>query len=110
MADINDRITALSPAQRALLEHRLKKRDTVATRAPVIPRQTNRTSAPLSFAQQRLWLLDQLEPRNPAYNRPAFLRLTGPLHLTALEQGLSAIVHRHEALRTTFAAVEGHPV
>ena len=58
---------------------------------------------PLSFAQQRLWFIDQLEPGISAYNIPAAVRLKGPLNLAALEQSLNEIVKRHEALRTTFA-------
>jgi len=64
---------------------------------------------PVSFAQQRLWFLDQLDPGNPAYNLPHRLWLTGPLNVTVLESSLSEIVRRHEALRTTFIAEEGRP-
>ncbi|HEY9297483.1 MAG TPA: condensation domain-containing protein, partial [Phormidium sp.] len=79
------------------------------TYAPIIPIGKN-GNIPLSFAQQRLWFLDQLVPNNPFYNVPAALRLTGSLNLVALEQTFKEIVRRHEALRTTFAAVEGKPV
>ena len=65
---------------------------------------------PLSFAQQRLWFIDQLEPGNSVYNFPAAVRLKGPLNMLALEQSLNEIVKRHEALRTTFAIVDGRPV
>ena len=65
---------------------------------------------PLSFAQQRLWFIDQLEPGNSAYNFPAAVRLKGPLNVVALEQSVNEIVKRHEALRTTFATVDGRPV
>jgi acyl carrier protein len=65
---------------------------------------------PLSFAQQRLWLLDQLEPNNTAYNMPAALRLVGSLNIAALEQSFNEIVRRHEVLRTTFTEVNGQPV
>ncbi|MFN6461918.1 MAG: non-ribosomal peptide synthetase [Nostoc sp. DedVER02] len=65
---------------------------------------------PLSFAQQRLWFLDQLIPNNPFYNIPVALHLTGSLHLTALEQTFNEIVRRHEALRTTFVIQPGQPV
>ena len=65
---------------------------------------------PASFAQQRLWFLDQFAPENPFYNVVTTLRLTGSLNLTALEQTFNEIVQRHETLRTTFAAVSGQPV
>jgi len=65
---------------------------------------------PLSFAQQRLWFLAQLVPDNPFYNVPAAIRLRGQLDRGVLHQAFRAIVHRHEALRTTFVAVEGQPL
>ncbi|MBD2043497.1 non-ribosomal peptide synthetase [Microcoleus sp. FACHB-672] len=65
---------------------------------------------PLSFAQQRLWFLDQLVPGSAFYNVPTAFRLTGTLNLTALEQTFNEIVRRHEALRTTFQLVDGQPV
>ncbi|MBD2005419.1 MULTISPECIES: non-ribosomal peptide synthetase [Cyanophyceae] len=64
----------------------------------------------LSFAQQRLWFLDQLVPNNAFYNVPAAVRLVGSLNLAALEEAFNEIVRRHEALRTTFVTVEGQPV
>ncbi|KYG06012.1 hypothetical protein BE21_37340, partial [Sorangium cellulosum] len=65
------------------------------------------TDPPLSFAQQRLWFLDQLVPNNAFYNVPMAVRLEGPLDVPALERSLLEVVRRHEALRTTFPAVEG---
>jgi hypothetical protein len=65
---------------------------------------------PLSFAQQRLWFLDQLESGNPFYNVPGAIRLLGSLKVPALEQSLNEIIRRHEALRTTFATLEGKPI
>jgi len=65
---------------------------------------------PLSFAQQRLWFLDQLEPGNPIYNIPSALRLRGPLDADALERTLGEIVRRHESLRTIFREEDGVPV
>jgi amino acid adenylation domain-containing protein len=64
---------------------------------------------PLSFAQERLWFLDQLEPGGIAYNIPAGVRLRGPVNVTALEQSLQELVARHEILRTTFAVTAGIP-
>jgi amino acid adenylation domain-containing protein len=65
---------------------------------------------PLSFAQQRLWLLDQLEPGNPAYNLPLAVRLSGELSVAALARTFAEMVRRHAALRTTFAVRDGQPV
>jgi len=64
---------------------------------------------PLSFAQQRLWFLDQLEPGLLAYNILKAIRLTGPLNIAALEQAFDEIVRRHEILRSTFLSREGRP-
>jgi len=65
---------------------------------------------PLSFAQQRLWFIDQLEPGSPLYNVPAALRVEGPLDAAVLARCLGEIVRRHETLRTVFAARAGAPV
>ena len=65
---------------------------------------------PLSFAQERLWVLDQIEPSNPLYNVPRALRLKGKLHADALERAINEIVRRHESQRTTFAVRNGNPV
>jgi acyl carrier protein len=65
---------------------------------------------PLSFAQQRLWFLYLLDPASPVYNIPTAVRLRGPLNVPALERSFTALVRRHEALRTTLLAGEGRPV
>ena len=65
---------------------------------------------PLSFAQQRLWFLHQLEPDNTAYNMPAATRLTGKLNIDALEQSLTEIISRHEVMRTIFGMEDDEPV
>jgi amino acid adenylation domain-containing protein len=64
---------------------------------------------PLSFAQQRLWFLDQLEPGSSAYNIVATHRLIGPLDVVALEQGFNEVVRRHESLRTTVSVIDNEP-
>ncbi len=65
---------------------------------------------PASFAQQRLWFLDQLIPGNTIYNVPTMIRLVGSLNLTALKQTFNEIVRRHETLRTTFMVSDGQPL
>jgi amino acid adenylation domain-containing protein len=76
----------------------------------LIPRRIHQGSAPLSFAQQRLWFLDRWNPGSPVYNIPAILHMTGPLNLDVLEKCLIEIARRHEALRTTFVEEQGQPV
>ncbi|MEW6367290.1 MAG: amino acid adenylation domain-containing protein [Acidobacteriota bacterium] len=65
---------------------------------------------PLSYPQQRLWFLHQLDPSSVAYNVPVAARIRGPLNVEALEWSLSEIVRRHEALRTVFSLVDGKSV
>ena len=64
---------------------------------------------PLSSGQQRFWLLDQLEPGNPVFNRARFLRVSGKLNTEALQYSLNEIVRRHEVVRTTFHLDQGRP-
>jgi amino acid adenylation domain-containing protein len=98
MDNLTDSIGALSPEQRELLTLLLQE-------------QGSKFNAfPLSFAQQRLWFLDQLEPGSPAYNIAAAVRMQGPLDLDAFKQSFDEIVRRHESLRTTFTSIEGKPV
>ena len=68
------------------------------------------TALPLSFAQERLWFLDQLLPGSPAYTIFDAVRLRGPLDLEALRRSISELVRRHEVLRSTFPSVSGQPV
>jgi amino acid adenylation domain-containing protein len=78
-------------------------------RPPLRPGRTNEL-IPLSYAQQRLWFLDQLQPGGFAYNIQTAVRLTGALDIVALHQSLNEIVRRHEALRTIFTVVEERPI
>jgi amino acid adenylation domain-containing protein len=96
----------LSAAKRALIEARLRGQ---VRSSGIVPR-AHRDGAPLSFAQERLWFIDRLEPGSATYNIPAALRLTGALDVVALERALGEIVRRHEALRTVFSEVDGLPV
>lgn len=108
MANVTDRIAELSPDQIGLLMKRLlKQKDSaVRTTIPSVARET--TAFPLSFTQQRQWFMEQLRP-DTVYNVPQALKLTGQVDVEALEQALSTILQRHEALRTTFQIVDGQP-
>jgi amino acid adenylation domain-containing protein len=76
---------------------------------PVLP--VERTDAmPLSFAQERLWFLDRMQPEGHVYNMPWARRLSGALDAAALERAFGEMVRRHESLRTVFAEVDGRPV
>jgi len=76
---------------------------------PDLAPRTQDRALPLSFAQQRLWFLDQWEPDSPLYNIPKVFRLIGALNIQALHQALALLVTRHETLRTTFTSVNGTP-
>jgi amino acid adenylation domain-containing protein/non-ribosomal peptide synthase protein (TIGR01720 family) len=89
----------------------LSKRTAQEARAGLTRRSVHEQKGlPLSFAQQRLWFLDQLDPRSSAYNIAAAVRLSGRLHIDAFERTINEIVRRHEVLRTTFAQESGQPV
>ncbi|MEL6470610.1 MAG: amino acid adenylation domain-containing protein [Cyanobacteria bacterium J06623_4] len=149
---VQNKILTLSPAKRALLEKRLRQKQSAAsgvdltahtltdkhadkkslpgsdalptdaqpshssTKSPIqswrdsSQSQTDEFSDCLSFNQQSLWLLDQLAPGDPAFNRPANVSFTGKLNLSALQQTLSEIIYRHESLRTYFVtSSDGQP-
>lgn len=77
---------------------------------PSLERVSRDEELPLSFAQQRLWFLHQLDPESTAYNGSDLVRLQGTLNIAALEDSINEIVRRHEVLRTYFAVVEGRPI
>jgi iturin family lipopeptide synthetase A len=78
--------------------------------APPITPASRGGAAPLSFAQERLWFIERMEPGNIAYNMPGALLIKGRLNIEALQAALSEIVRRHEVLRTVFADLSGQPV
>ena len=111
MSDLGKRIANLTPEKRALLErHILNKGRSSLLKNQLIPRRGTTDPCVLSFAQQRLWFLDQLEPGSPAYNIPLAIRLSGRLNVTALKQSLGEILRRHEILRTTFSTENDQPL
>jgi amino acid adenylation domain-containing protein len=85
-------------------------RNTHGVEAPALVPVARDTDPPLSFAQQRLWFLDQLNPGLSNYNMATALRLSGALDVAALRRSLAEVVRRHEALRTTLPSTEGRPV
>ncbi|HEX7241659.1 MAG TPA: amino acid adenylation domain-containing protein, partial [Longimicrobiaceae bacterium] len=85
-------------------------REVPGTQAPPLVPVSRDRPLPLSFAQQRLWFIDRLQPGSPAYNMPYPLRLRGVLDVPALERSLTEIVRRHESLRTRFGTVGEEPV
>src|SRR5207247_10818698 len=86
------------------------RREPGLTQIPPITKVSRDQALPLSFAQQRLWVLDQMEPNNPLYNIPRRLRMHGALNVDALTEALNEIVRRHDSQRTTFATRNGQPV
>ena len=97
VAGLAGRIASARPVERNL-------------RAPSHSPESSDQQYPLSFAQQRLWFLEQLEPETAIYNTPEAIRIRGPLHVEALEQSLNEIVRRHQALRTIFRVIDGQPM
>ncbi|HEX2643728.1 MAG TPA: condensation domain-containing protein, partial [Thermoanaerobaculia bacterium] len=121
MADLSKYTESLSDKKRRLLELMLaeKRRKAAAPEAGPdrpertekgIPRRPVVSPVPVSFAQQRLWFIDQLDPGTPAFNIPAAVRIRGTLDLPVMRRGLAEIVRRHETLRTRFGADGGRPV
>ena len=109
MTDLQARLAKLSPAQRDLVAQKLRAQAPPIA-AGAIPKARPEGDIPLSFAQQRLWFLDQFDGAGAAYHLPAALRLRGPLDIRALKASLEKIVRRHEILRTTFPIRNGRPV
>ncbi|HEV7518244.1 MAG TPA: condensation domain-containing protein, partial [Thermoanaerobaculia bacterium] len=117
MKDAGKLAESLSPRKRELFELLLKEKQRQKAAEggkpgagkAAVPRRQGDAPPPASFAQQRLWFIDQLDPGSPAYNIPAAVRLKGALDAVVLERAVNAIVERHEDLRTSFAAREGRP-
>ncbi|MCS4283364.1 amino acid adenylation domain-containing protein/non-ribosomal peptide synthase protein (TIGR01720 family) [Pseudomonas sp. BIGb0278] len=109
MSQLPDRMLALakrfagfSPAERSALQAKMIAQGLSLDILPIPPREAGISELPASYAQQRLWLVWQLDPQSSAYNQPAQLRLRGQLNSTALEQAIGQLIERHEVLRTSF--------
>jgi hypothetical protein len=105
-----DRKKKLSPAKQRLLAERLRGRTNLSNTLTEIASSPRPERLPLSYAQQRLWFVNQLEGTSTEYNMPVALRLRGELDVEALQRTINTIVARHESLRTHFAPQEGEPV
>ena len=111
MSQLTKQIQDLPPEQRDLLVLLLsKKKREEATRSHIAPVSRTSDTFPLSFAQQRLWFLSQLQQDSAAYNVTGGVRMEGPLSVAALERALDEIVRRHESLRTVIRQIDGEPV
>jgi alpha-ketoglutarate-dependent taurine dioxygenase len=99
----------LSPAKQQLLAQRLRGQPADNTGARIISGRARGEAIPLSFAQERLWFLSQLDPTSAAYNLFVALAVEGSLDLAVLTRSVNEIVRRHEILRTSFVAVDGRP-
>jgi amino acid adenylation domain-containing protein len=93
-----------------MLERRLMERRADAARKNAIPRRAADGPAPLSYAQELLWLLSQVFDDGIAYNAPGAFQLEGPLDLEVLGRSLEALTERHSILRTTYSVIDGTPV
>ncbi|HEY1351541.1 MAG TPA: condensation domain-containing protein, partial [Ktedonobacteraceae bacterium] len=109
MSDLARRIAALSPQKQELLRQHLQQQRQAAPSGEIRPHRGAADSAPLSFAQQRLWFLDQWERERWLYTASQALQLSGPLQRATLRRCLREIVRRHETLRTIFVLQDDQP-
>ena len=111
MSTLAEQIEDLSPQQRDLLVLLLgKKKREEAARSQIASVSRTSDTFPLSFAQQRLWFISQLQQDNASYNVSAGVRMEGPLSVAALERAFGEVLRRHESLRTVIRQVDGEPV
>ncbi len=108
MTELEKRLANLSPEKRALLMQQLARSNAVVAQSE-IGRRERPERLPLSSAQQRLWILDQIDPGNSVYNVTLLLRMVGHLDIEALARVLTEIVRRHETLRTVFVSDDDGP-
>ncbi|MDB9342355.1 amino acid adenylation domain-containing protein [Nodularia spumigena CS-588/06] len=102
MSNYSQILSNLTPEQKALFERRLKQKGLTLPQSSTIPPRNQTENIPLSFAQQRLWFIQQLEPDSYVYNVPCVLKMQGNLQISALESAINQLRKRHETLRTYF--------
>jgi hypothetical protein len=110
MSEAAARIARLPPQKLALFLEGVKKRARNSTQIRLAPRQEGENRFPLSYAQQRLWFLDRLQPGTTLFNMPSAWRLEGRLDARSLAAAFTEVSRRHESLRTSFVLHEGQPV
>ncbi|MDM9379431.1 amino acid adenylation domain-containing protein [Chlorogloeopsis sp. ULAP01] len=110
MSNFSENLGDISPEQYELLQLLLKKRGISKPEQRTIPKRIEQSHCQLSFAQQRLWFLNQLNPDSSVYNMPAAIGVQGSLNIAALTQTFNEIARRHEILRTSFVTVNGKPI
>ncbi|WP_016951654.1 SDR family NAD(P)-dependent oxidoreductase [Anabaena sp. PCC 7108] len=101
---------SLTEQKQELFKLLLQKKGINLKQKEIIPRRSPSAENCVSFAQQRLWFLAQLEGASVAYNMPAVLRIKGNLEVACLQKSIDTIIQRHEVLRTTFKTVNGLPI
>jgi non-ribosomal peptide synthase protein (TIGR01720 family) len=105
--ELTQQLAELNPAERRALLARLRDRRQGDDRPAPLTRRADTGLVPLSSAQERLWLLDRLDPGDPTYNLAFGVRITGPLDPDRLRQAIATVVRRHDALRTRFVVADG---
>lgn len=116
MSELIKQLENISVEKRELILKKLRKQKLISDSehsklpTPAIERISRKQAVPLSFAQQRLWFLDQLENESNTYNIPLAVKIIGLLDVEVLEKAITEIIQRHEVLRTTFPTVDGSPI
>jgi hypothetical protein len=107
MKDLIDNYHKLSDEKKNLLRILLKEKGIDINKKLILPQKREGNIFPLSFSQQRLWFLEQLEPNSSLYIIPSAVKITGPVKINYLLEGLNIITKRHEILRTRFIEKDG---
>jgi natural product biosynthesis luciferase-like monooxygenase protein/amino acid adenylation domain-containing protein len=110
MTDLTRTLAALDPKKRELLALLARREGIDLARTPIVPLPRDGSPLPLSFAQERLWFLDQLVPGGTAWNLPSAVRVRAPLDPAVVGRAFAEVARRHETLRMTFAMAGEQPV